>query len=103
MALGRPCIFGDKSDGARIQGVLTKRGGQEFEWLRQELAALYKRIVGREAAAISDADVVEWQIRGEQETVAALEALKARQNVATPGSGREPLPGAPERHGLARP
>lgn len=79
MALGRPCIFGDKAGGQRVQGIITKRAGQEFEWLRQELAALYKRIVGREAAAISDADVIEWQTRGERDTIKALEALKERQ------------------------
>ena len=79
MALGRPCIWGNKDDGQRVQGIITKRGGQEFEWLRQELAALYKRVMGREAAAISDADVMEFSVRGAVEAVKALEALKKSQ------------------------
>ncbi len=79
MALGRPCIWGDKTDGQRVQAVITKTGGQEFEWLRQELGTLYKNIMGREAAAISDADVVEFSIRGKLEAVKAIKALKASQ------------------------
>ena len=79
MALGRPCIWGDKADGQRVQGIITKRGGQEFEWLRQELGLLYKRVMGRDAAAISDADVCEFAVRGEAEAIKALKALKASQ------------------------
>lgn len=73
---GRRSIFGDKDDGVRVQGMLTRKGGQSFEWKRQELAALYKRIVQREPGTVSDGDTIEFIARGEQETRRHLEKLR---------------------------
>lgn len=73
---GRRSIFGDKDDGVRVQGMLTKRGGQSFEWKRQELGALYERIVGRSPGTVSDGDTIEFIARGEAETRKHLEKLR---------------------------
>jgi hypothetical protein len=75
---GRRSIFGDKDDGARVQGMLTKKGGQAFEWKRQELAALYERIVGRSPGTVSDGDTIEFIARGEAETRKHLEKLRGK-------------------------
>jgi hypothetical protein len=66
--MGRASIFREKDGGDRVQGVITRRGAQAFEWKRQELAALYERIMGRAPTTVSDADVIEFMARGEKET-----------------------------------
>lgn len=76
---GRRSIFGDKDDGTRVQGMLTKKGGQAFEWKRQELAALYERVVGRKPGTISDGDTIEFISRGEAEATRLLEKLRSKK------------------------
>lgn len=61
---GFPSIFRNKKAGTRYQGVLTKRGSKKFEDARGTLAKLAKRPVER----ITDADVMEYMARGDDET-----------------------------------
>ena len=66
--MGRASIFRGKEDGVRIQGLITKRGGQEFEKARRELALLYQDVTGRAVKTVSDADVIEYLARGTEDT-----------------------------------
>lgn len=62
--LGRQSVFRGKLGGQRIQGIITKRGGECFEGARRELAQL----VRREPPQISDGDVIEFLARGKGNT-----------------------------------
>ena len=65
--MARPTIFeGGKS--YRIQGDLTKEGGQAFERARKMLAAL----VGWKPSRVSDADTAEFLWRGYASTLEYL-------------------------------
>lgn len=66
--MGRASIFRDKKGGDRVHGVLTPRGSVRFELHRRKLA----KLVARDPEDVSDADVVEYMARGEQETRAYL-------------------------------
>lgn len=68
--MGRPSIFRDKEGGQRVQALISKRGGKQFELARRCLAVLAKR----EPKHVSDADVVEYLARGEEETRLYIEA-----------------------------
>lgn len=70
--MGRWSIFRDKSNGQRVQGVLTKSGGKAFEQSREKLAAVYKLVMHREPSTVSDADTIEFLSLGEHETVKYL-------------------------------
>ena len=76
---GRVSVFRGKEDGVRVQGVLTRRGGQRFEGCRQELAALYMKVCGR-GIVPSDADVIEYLSRGNGETEHYLQIEENRRN-----------------------
>jgi hypothetical protein len=69
--MGRPSVF-DPKDGTRYQGVMTKVGSKRFESARKELAALagLKRV--------SDADVMEFLVRGRASTEAYLQAKERK-------------------------
>ena len=69
---GRASIFRGKADGVRIQGVLTKAGGQAFERRRRELAKVYREVWGQPPTVVSDADVIEYLALGLDQTVAYL-------------------------------
>jgi len=61
---GRPSIFRDKEDGVRVQAVISKASGRLFEASRKRLAEL----AGREIEHTSQADVIEFLLRGEKAT-----------------------------------
>jgi hypothetical protein len=63
-ATGRESLFRGKTGGDRVQGVLTPIGSGRFESARVRLA----RIAGREPERVSDADVIEYLARGEEDT-----------------------------------
>jgi hypothetical protein len=63
---GRASLFRDKSRGDRVQGVLTADGSKHFEKHRKALA----KLAGRKT--VSDADVIEYLARGEENTRAYL-------------------------------
>lgn len=65
---GRPSLFGPKST-ARVQAVLTVTGSVRFEATRTRVANL----IGKEAEQVSDADVIEFLVRGEKEALAILQ------------------------------
>ncbi len=67
---GRRCIFKKRSDGRRIQAVLSEVGEAAFETARTRLAVLAKRNV----KLVSDADTVEFLARGESSTKAYLKS-----------------------------
>jgi hypothetical protein len=75
---GRASIFRGKESGVRVQGVLTRKGGQHFEVRRRMLAKLYREVFGRAPATVSDADVIEFLAIGEEATRAYLAALHYR-------------------------
>lgn len=75
--MGRPTIFG-RANGKRVQGVLTAEGTTELEHHRTALALLYRQIVGRKIVP-SDANTLEFALRGERKTIAYLKQLKAQQ------------------------
>jgi hypothetical protein len=62
--VGRASIFRGKEGGVRVQGIVTKRGGEAFEDARARLA----QIAFRDKDSISDADVIEFLARGVRET-----------------------------------
>lgn len=68
---GRSSIFRDKKGGDRVQGVLTPVGSNRFEQSRKRLA----KLAGREVEHVSDADVIEYEVRGEENTLKYLEGL----------------------------
>lgn len=72
-ATGRASIFRGKANGVRVQGILTREGGKQFEAARGELAALYRAIKGVKPTVVSDADVIEFLARGQANTEAYLE------------------------------
>lgn len=74
---GREAVFRGKVDGYRVQGVLTKRGGQMFNAARKELAAIHTKATGRIIETVSDADVIEFLSRGQAETERYLELQSA--------------------------
>lgn len=62
MPRGRLSIFA--KDGPKVQGILSKQGGEAFERKRGELA----KIAGWEGRTVSDADTIEFLARGEANT-----------------------------------
>lgn len=72
--LGRPSIFRGKTHD--IHGLVTTVGSAAFEQARQELADLYAQVHGREFAAVSDGDTMEYLARGRAETRTYLEHAK---------------------------
>lgn len=70
---GRASIFRGKADGVRVQGILTKKGGEAFERSRRDLEKLHKQVTKRTPATVSDADVIEYLALGEDATIAYLE------------------------------
>lgn len=66
--MGRASIFRDKADGIRVQGIITKQGGKDFEVARENLRELYERVIGEAPTAVSDADVIEYMARGWEQT-----------------------------------
>lgn len=67
--MGRPCVFRDKDGGDRVQGFITKTGAEKFERARRQLAELAIWV-----RAPSDADVIEYLARGEENTRAYIKA-----------------------------
>lgn len=65
---GRASLFRGKKGGRRIQGIVTRRGGELFEMRRRWLASL----TNRKQREVSDADVIEYLARGEKETLKYL-------------------------------
>lgn len=48
----------------RVQGIITRIGGQKFEAARRALGELYSDVRGHKPATVSDADVIEYMARG---------------------------------------
>lgn len=65
--MGRPCVFRNKENGARVHGVIRKVGAQKFEEHRRRLAKLAPHV-----ANPSDADVIEYLAIGEAATIAYI-------------------------------
>jgi len=82
--MGRWAIFHGKTGGTRVQGVLTKADSDDFEMHRTALRVLYRRELGRDAAAVSDADTIAYLVRGVQKTRRHLQAM-ARAEYAQHG------------------
>lgn len=61
--MGRPCVFRNKTGGARVHGVITKIGATKFELARTRLARLAPHVKHP-----SDADVIEYLTIGEEAT-----------------------------------
>lgn len=62
--------------GGRYQGDLTSRGAKEFERTRTKLARLWLEVFGY-SRSVSDADTIEYAMRGHAATVAYLKKRKA--------------------------
>lgn len=65
---GRASLFRGKQGGMRVQGNLTKIGGQCFEQARGRLKKLYRSVIGTNPKTVSDADTIEYLARGEDDT-----------------------------------
>lgn len=78
--MGRASIFRGKDDGVRIQGLITRRGGEYFELHRERLRKLYRRVMGQDPTTVSDADVIEYLSRGPVDTMQYLRDSKRRVN-----------------------
>jgi hypothetical protein len=78
-ATGRDAVFRGKVDGYRVQGVLTKKGGREFEDARKALALLYEAVTGQRLEHVSDADVIEAMARGVEGTREYLKQLHGKK------------------------
>jgi hypothetical protein len=77
--MGRDAVFRGKNDGVRVQGVLTKAGGDAFEMRRVELLTMFEQIIGRPPTNVSDADTIEFMAVGERATRKRL--LELRQEL----------------------
>lgn len=79
--MGRWSIFRGKVKDKkhRKQGLLTSVGLHYFEAGRKALRTIYRDIMGREPVTVSDADVIEFNARGEHETRRYLRALRRRE------------------------
>jgi hypothetical protein len=79
--MGRWSIFRPKVNDTkhRVQGILTDDGQRWFEAGRAQLGDLYKSIMGRPAAQVSDADTIEFLARGELGTVRYLRKAKREE------------------------
>ena len=75
--MGRPTIFG-RANGKRVQGVLTEEGTRELEMHRTALGVLYRQLTGRTIVP-SDANTLEFALRGVRKTTTYLKQLKAQQ------------------------
>lgn len=75
--IGRASIFRGKENGVRVQGILTRTGGQHFEGARRELARIYQQELEVKPKTVSDADVIEYLALGEAKTRAYLRAEAA--------------------------
>lgn len=67
-ATGRESLFRGKKGGDRVQGVLTPRGSRRFEAARARLG----RLINKDPEKVSDADVIEYLARGDEETKKVL-------------------------------
>ena len=66
--MGRWSMFRDKLHGEKVHALITKFGKRAFETRRQQLARLYREVMGEDAPRVSDADVIEFLARGELRT-----------------------------------
>jgi hypothetical protein len=62
--MGRPSVFRNKAGGRRLQALVTRQALQFFERHRKTLAQL----TDRDPRSLTDADVVEYALRGEANT-----------------------------------
>ena len=73
---GRPSIFGPKNvraGGCRlVKGYLGKGASKRFS----EAASRLSKLSGQAAATLSDADVIEYLVRGDDDTKVRLKRLK---------------------------
>lgn len=69
-------MFGPKDDGIDIHGLITREGSGFFNEARAQVFDLYVKVFGREPAAVSDADVIEYLARGVRETRKYFRARK---------------------------
>jgi len=77
---GRTSMFGDKAEGLRIQGVLSRAGGVVFEHARIDLARIYEDATGTPwKSKVSDADVVEFLALGDELAEAYFRQQAKRQ------------------------
>jgi hypothetical protein len=73
----RVSIFGtgekDKTDNRLwVRGNMTREGMREFNRARKALGELFRRISGRDPAAVSDADTAEFLARGVEDSTAFI-------------------------------
>lgn len=86
--MGRPSIFRGKQGGRYVQAIITKTGGIEFQRARLRLGKLVRLVRGVMPATISDADVVEYLARGDENTRAYLEAQYAKTQTGHTGAAQ---------------
>lgn len=65
---GRASIFRGKANGVRYQGIVTSLGARKLEEHRARLRALYRSVKGHDPSVVSDADVIEFLARGDEDT-----------------------------------
>lgn len=66
---GRRSVFRHKVGGRRLQGLVTKHAVERFETHRRALAI----VADRDVEDLTDADVLEFLIRGDDDTRAYLQ------------------------------
>jgi len=69
---GRASIFRGKAGGQRVAGIITEPAGRLFERRRARLAGMAKRDLGQ----VSDADVIESMLVGDEATWNAVRGVK---------------------------
>lgn len=65
---GRVGLFGRKGGGLWVSGALTKEGKAAFQRRRKELEALHEDTRGRRPSTVTKADVVEFALRGAEDS-----------------------------------
>lgn len=79
--MSRVSIFedtGDKDPSNRVQAVITRIGRQGFEQARKDLRTLHRSIIGQAPAVVSDADTIEFLVRGPKRSRVYLEKKRDR-------------------------
>jgi hypothetical protein len=74
-------MFPGMVDGKRVQGMLTKQAGGLFELERNALGELFRREFGYDAPIVSDANVIEYLVRGERGTAVHLRAASKAEKL----------------------
>ena len=69
-------MFGRRGEGVWFSGRMSDEAGRLFKVASLDLAELYRTVYGHNPASVSQADVIEYLLRGAAGTLAILKRVK---------------------------